>query len=79
MVANTEFRLENEYSYDHSGPARWVISHMLRYPLLPLITVVGLVLNNLCHSYVQVIVGRGFDLISSADWGMSALIEMVAA
>ena len=78
MVAKAEFRLENEYSYNRSGAARWVISHMLRYPLLPLITLVGLVLGNLCHSYVQVITGRGFDLISSADWEMSALVRMVA-
>jgi ATP-binding cassette subfamily B protein len=79
LAAKAEFRLEDEYVYNHSGAVRWVVSHMLRYPLLPLITAVCLVLNNLSFSYRQVIVGKGFDLIATGDWEMPALMSLVLA
>ena len=44
-----EFRLEEEYRYDRSGPVRWIISHALRYPIFPLIALAAAVLELLDH------------------------------
>jgi ATP-binding cassette subfamily B protein len=63
-----EFKLENEIRYDRSGPVRWIISHLLRYPIFPLIAVIAAVVNNWAYSMIQVSVGRAFDLITSAGW-----------
>ena len=71
-----EFRLENEYHYNRSGPVRWIISHALRYPIFPLIAVVAAVLNNYAYSYIQILIGRGFNLITSQDWAATALLAI---
>jgi len=75
-VSKREFTLENEYRYDRSGPVRWITSHMMRYPLFPLILLVSAVLNNTAYSYIQVYVGRGFDVITTPGWTSAALLTV---
>jgi ATP-binding cassette subfamily B protein len=75
-LAKREFSLENEYQYNRSGPARWVISHAIRYPLFPLIMVLAAVFNNLAYSFIQVFIGRAFDLITTPGWQISALLTL---
>ena len=67
-MTKREFRLENEYRFDRSGPVRWVVSHLLRYPLFPLAAILAAILNNLFYSNIQVFIGRGFDLITAPGW-----------
>jgi hypothetical protein len=67
-LTKREFKIENEYPYNRSGPMQWIWSHMMRYPLFPLILVVGAVLNNMAYSQVQINVGRGFDVITTPGW-----------
>lgn len=73
MLAKREFRVEDEYHYNRSEPVRWIISHLLRYPVLPLIALVASVVNNFATGYIQVIIGRTFDMISEPGWEVSAL------
>jgi ATP-binding cassette subfamily B protein len=73
VLAKREFRVEDEYHYNRSEPVRWIISHLLRYPVLPLIALVASVVNNFATGYIQVIIGRTFDMISEPGWEVSAL------
>jgi len=75
-VTKREFRLENEYRYNHAGPVRWILSHMLRYPLFPVAAILMAVVNNYAFSYRQVLVGEGFDLILTPGWRMAALLQL---
>jgi len=75
-LTKKEFRLENEYHYNRSGPVRWIISHLMRYPFLPLVTILAAILNNLAYSYRQVFIGQGFDLITTPDWPTPALLML---
>ena len=72
-MSKREFRLENEYEYNRRGPVRWINSHLWRYPWLPVAVLVTAVFNNFAYSYIQVIIGKGFDLITSATWDARAL------
>jgi len=78
-LTKREFRLENEYHYNCSGPVRWIISHVLRYPLFPLTTILAASLNNGFYSYIQVFVGRAFDLITTPGWQTAALLALAAS
>ena len=78
-LAKKEFRLENEYRYNRSGPVRWIISHLMRYPLFPLATILMAVLNNWAYSYRQILIGRGSDLIITPDWEKSELLMLALA
>jgi len=71
-----EFRLENEYHYNRSGPVRWIISHALRYPIFPVIAIVAAVANNYAYSNIQLLIGRAFNLITSAGWEATALLAL---
>jgi ATP-binding cassette subfamily B protein len=73
-MAKREFQIENEYQYDRRTPVRWVLSHMLRYPILPLGLVVCAVVNNFAYSAIQVFVGRAFDVIRVQGFGMPDLL-----
>ncbi|MFN2187896.1 MAG: ABC transporter ATP-binding protein [Candidatus Promineifilaceae bacterium] len=73
-LAKREFRVDNEFHSDRSGPVKWIISHLLRYPALPLIALAAAIINNYATGYIQVIIGRVFDLISEPTWEVQALV-----
>jgi ATP-binding cassette subfamily B protein len=75
-MSKKEFTVAGEYLYNRSSPSRWLMSHVLRYPFFPLAMVAAALANNLFYSYVQVFVGRAFDLITSPDWPVSALLGL---
>ena len=75
-MSKREFRLEDEHHYNRSGPVRWIVSHVTRYPLFPLAAIVAAVLNNLAYSYRQILVGRGFDLITTPGWQRAGLVTL---
>ena len=73
-MSKKEFRLENEYEYDRSGAVRWIISHLLRYPMLPVLALLAAIVNNVGYSYIQIFIGQAFDIIVSENWVTAALI-----
>ncbi|MEW5957524.1 MAG: ABC transporter ATP-binding protein [Chloroflexota bacterium] len=72
-MAKREFTVDNEYPYNRRGPLRWIGSHVARYPLLPAAMVLMAIINNFAYSYIQVFVGRAFDLVSNPNWTSLAL------
>ncbi len=78
-MTKREFRLENEYHYHRSGPVRWIISHVLRYPLFPLAMFLAATLNNGFYSFIQVFIGRAFDLITTPGWQTAALLGLAVS
>ncbi|WP_420640985.1 ABC transporter ATP-binding protein [Candidatus Leptofilum sp.] len=78
-MSKKEFRVENEYEYHRSGPIRWILSHVMRYPWLPILVTAASIINNLAASYVQVFIGRAFDLISTPGWATTALLGIAFA
>ena len=77
LGSRREFQVENAYTYNVKGPVSWIFSHLLRYPLLPLIMGIAAVGNNFAYSYIQVFVGRAFDLISTSGFLLSALLPII--
>lgn len=75
-MSKREFTLENEYIYNRTSPVRWILSHLARYPLFPLLMVVAAAVNNLAYGGIQLYVGRGFDLISQPEWANAALLAL---
>ncbi|MFN2123736.1 MAG: hypothetical protein ACK2UP_09570, partial [Candidatus Promineifilaceae bacterium] len=73
-MSKREFRLETEYDYNQESPARWIISHVMRYPLLPLTILGAAILNNVAYSSIQLLTGRAFDLIETSSWEVNSLL-----
>ncbi|MGD2049778.1 MAG: ABC transporter ATP-binding protein [Chloroflexota bacterium] len=73
-VGKREFRIENEHRYNRSNSVRWILSHVIRYPYLPLIALLAAIVNNFAYSMIQVLIGRAFDIISQPEWLPSALL-----
>ncbi len=69
-----EFRRHDEHRYDRSGPVRWIVSHILRYPILPAAVLAASVVNNLAYNSIQLFVGRGFDRIVTPGWVVRDLL-----
>jgi ATP-binding cassette subfamily B protein len=72
-----EFRPENEYHYDRRSPARWVLSHTMRYPLLAFLMAAASVVNNIAYGNIQVYVGKSFDRIVTPGWTTGALLALI--
>jgi len=66
-LSKREFTLASEHRYNRSGPVRWLISHILRYPLLPLGMVVCAIIANALMSYSSVLVGQAFRWAEGAQ------------
>ncbi len=73
-MTKREFRLENEVQFDRRGPVRWIVSQVAHYWYLPAIALAAAVVNNFAASYIQVLIGRGFDLLNTADWTTRSLL-----
>jgi ATP-binding cassette subfamily B protein len=71
-----EFTVADEYQYDRRSPLRWIISHVLRYPLLPLVMVIGVICTSSLYSYSMVLVGDAFNLISGPNASSQALLQL---
>ncbi len=78
-MTNREFRLENERQFDRRGPVRWIASQLAHYWYLPLIAIIAAVVNNFAASYIQVLIGRGFDLLNTPDWPTRTLALLALA
>ena len=76
---STEFRSGEARHYDLRSPARWVISHVARYPWLPVLALLFSIGNNVGYSGIQVLIGRGFDVLAAPAWDRSALLGVALA
>src|SRR5215212_2842706 len=77
-----EFTIANEYSYERRSASRWVISHVLRYPLMPLIFIITAIGMAAAQSLGAVFVGQAFDTLlgggGSPDLARAALLGVGA-
>ena len=73
-LAKSEFRLDKEHHYNRSGALRWIVSHLVRYPVSLLAVILMAALANLAFSYRQVLIGQAFDLVTAADWPVAQLV-----
>ncbi|MCA9923213.1 MAG: hypothetical protein KC421_12615, partial [Anaerolineales bacterium] len=75
----SEFHLDNTYAYNRAGPVRWILSHVMRYPWLPVLVTIAAILNNFSASFLQVYIGRAFDLITQPTWETAVLLTLAAS
>jgi ATP-binding cassette subfamily B protein len=73
-VAKREFQIKNEYRYRRGGVVRWILSHVMRYPFLPLILIISAVATNYTYSNIQVFIGRAFDVVSEVGFQLDDLM-----
>jgi ATP-binding cassette subfamily B protein len=74
LVDKSEFQVANEFKYRRGGAVRWILSHVMRYPHLPLIIFISAIASNYTYSTIQVFVGKAFDVISTAGFQMDDLL-----
>ncbi len=72
QTSKREFTVEKAYTYNRSGPIRWIVSHIMRYWYLPVAMVAMAVVNNTAFSGIRVYVGQGFDILTADQTDMDA-------
>jgi ATP-binding cassette, subfamily B, bacterial len=70
---SSEFRSGEEIGYNLRSPGRWIVSHLLRYPWLPALAALFSITNNIGYSGLQVLVGKGFDVLAKPGWKVAQL------
>lgn len=78
-TVNREFRLENQRQFDQRSPVRWIASQLRHYWYLPLLAVIAAGFNNFGASYIQLLIGRGFDLLNTPGWTNRSLLLLALA
>ncbi len=77
-MSQREFTIAEEYRYDRRSPLRWIISHIWRYPYLPIGAMTGFVLGSALYSFAWTRVGAAFDLIAGGgEVGALLMIALV--
>jgi ATP-binding cassette, subfamily B, bacterial len=71
-----EFSVEDEHVYNRSGPVRWIISHLLRYPHLLVSFLFAATLTNVLFSSVPRLIGLTFDEVLKPDPSPSRLLSI---
>ena len=61
MQARSEFNVSDRHMYDQRSGVRWLISHVLRYRLIVVATVVGVIGQNTLNSTIYRLIGQAFD------------------
>lgn len=77
MNSKREFRIANEYTYNQSGPVRWVLSHLGRYKLFLISFVVTIAAANFLNASIRVQVGNAFNVVLAQGADVSALLRVV--
>jgi len=77
--ASAEFRSGESFRYDTRSPGRWILSHLMRYPWLPVLAAVFSLGNNIGYSGIQVLVGSGFDVLAKPGWTGADLLAVALA
>jgi ATP-binding cassette subfamily B protein len=77
QARSREFHAEGEHHYNRSSPARWVLSHSLRYPLFVALMAGASVINNIAYGNIQLYIGRSFDRIMLPGWAVADLALLV--
>lgn len=62
-----EFTVADAHTYNHDGPVRWIISHLLRYPHLIVSFGLAAMLTNVLFSAVPRLSGLVFDEVLKPD------------
>lgn len=75
-MVNSEFTVAGGRRSDSRSPVRWIVSHGLRYPLLPIALVLAALGEAGLYALTPVLVGRAFDLLSSAQVVTGALLTI---
>jgi ATP-binding cassette subfamily B protein len=78
-VALSEFRVAGQHRYTLSSPFRWIISHVVRYPWLPLAAVLCGISSIGLMSSSALLVGQAFDLIAAGGATAQALLAVAGA
>jgi ATP-binding cassette, subfamily B, bacterial len=71
-----EFSVADEHVYNRSGPARWILSHVFRYPLFVAGFFIAAILTNVISSAVPRLTGLAFDVVVQARPDPSQLINI---
>jgi ATP-binding cassette subfamily B protein len=72
-LVNSEFTVAGGRTYNSTSPVRWIVSHALRYPLLPIVLVVSALGEAALYSLTPVLVGRAFNVLNGAQAAAGAL------
>jgi ATP-binding cassette subfamily B protein len=76
LMRKREFTVEKEYSYNRTGPVRWIVSHVMRYPYLPIATGIMAVVASWLNSQAPLYTGRAFDLVLSPERNIPTLLKL---
>jgi ATP-binding cassette subfamily B protein len=60
-----EFSVAGEHVYNRKGPIRWIVSHLVRYPLLLVSFLTAATLTNVLFSAIPLLTGQAFDAVLS--------------
>jgi ATP-binding cassette subfamily B protein len=71
-----EFSVADEHVYNRSGPRRWIISHLLRYPHLLISFLIAGTLTNVLFSAVPRLTGLAFDIVLQPEASASRLLPI---
>jgi ATP-binding cassette subfamily B protein len=78
-LIRSEFTVADEYAYDRRTPLRWIISHIMRYPWLPIGTLLGNVCTSTLYNLGSILVGRAFDLAARPGSQLADLLWIALA
>ncbi|MFW6097122.1 MAG: ABC transporter ATP-binding protein [Chloroflexota bacterium] len=71
-----EFTVADEYEYDRSGPVRWILSHLLRYPHLIVSFGLAAMLTNVLFSAVPRLTGLVFDEVLQPEPNVQLVVTI---
>ena len=71
-----EFSVADEHIYNRSGPVRWIISHLLRYPHFLASFLAAATLTNVLFSAIPRLTGLAFDEVIRPDPSPSRLLSI---
>jgi ATP-binding cassette subfamily B protein len=74
-----EFSVADEHVYNRSGPLRWILSHLLRYPHLMASFLLAATLTNVLFSTIPRLTGLAFDEVLKPEPSPQRLLTIALA
>ena len=74
--AKREFSVADEHVYNRSGPVRWILSHLLRYPHFLASFLIAATLTNVLFSTIPRLTGLAFDEVLKQEPSTGRLVTL---
>ena len=72
-----EFSVEGLHQYNNKSAAKWIFSHLMKYPHIPILVLLTAIINNIAYANIPVYTGKVFELLINPSTVIQSILTPI--